>query len=130
MGRARSMRPSAIIRPLWSTTTAVTAMSIFAAWAWALRTIWIALSPGIAIVARHPPRPGRGPRQCSRKWSLRIVLATLVNNELLAQDQVLEGDLLVAADDEGEEPKQGSTRVIMSRDCGGPAPTDQSLGAG
>ena len=54
----------------------------------------------------------------------------LVNDELLAQDQVLEGDLLVAADDEGEEPKQGSTRVIMSRDCGRPARTDQSLGGG
>src|ERR1043166_8847833 len=49
MGRARSMRPSAIIRPLWSTTTAVTATSSCAAWACALRTIWIAFSPGIAI---------------------------------------------------------------------------------
>src|SRR5262249_51452640 len=48
------IRPSAIIRPLWSTTTAVTATSSCAAWACALRTIWIAFSPGIAIAVRGP----------------------------------------------------------------------------
>src|SRR4029450_4197552 len=63
MGRARSMRPRAIIRPLWSTTTAVTAMSICAAWACALRTIWIAFSPGIAIAFSRLP-PTHNPTPC------------------------------------------------------------------
>src|SRR5439155_17601430 len=65
MGRARSMRPSAIIRPLWSTTTAVTATSSCAAWACALRTIWIAFSPGIAIGSGPPERGGDYP-PCAR----------------------------------------------------------------
>src|SRR5262245_34240937 len=42
-------------------------MSICAAWACALRTIWIAFSPGIAMPVCSPSSSGCGPRQCSRK---------------------------------------------------------------
>jgi len=42
-------------------------------------------------ILRMEPRPGR---------------RSLVDGELLAQGQVLEGELAVAADEEGEEPEQ------------------------
>jgi hypothetical protein len=41
-----------------------------------------------------------GPRQCSR-----------VDGELFAQRQVLEGDLAMAAEEEGQEPKQVEQEV-------------------
>src|SRR5207248_6034317 len=44
----------ATMRPLSSTTTAVTAMSSCAAWPCAVRTIWMAFSAGIGIVVPDP----------------------------------------------------------------------------
>ena len=63
-------------------------------------------------IDRAEPRPGH---------------RSLVDGELLAQGQVLEGELAVAADEEGEEPKQVERRVITSCDCGRTGPTDQPL---
>ena len=54
---------------------------------------------------------------------------SLVDGKLLAKGEVLEGELTVTAEEEGEEPEQleqqGDHRAAI---VAGPGPTDQSLG--
>jgi hypothetical protein len=66
-------------------------------------------------VSRHddqsppPAGPDSGqpdPQQAVQRTELRPGYRSLVDGELLAQGQVLEGELAVAADEEGEEPEQ------------------------
>ena len=66
-------------------------------------------------VGRHddqslpPAGPDSGqpdPEQAIHRAELRPGRRSLVDGELLAQGQVLEGELAVAADEEGEEPEQ------------------------
>ena len=53
------------------------------------------------------PESGQaGPEQAVGRAELRAGRCSLVDGELLAQGQVLEGELAVAADEEGEEPEQ------------------------
>jgi len=53
------------------------------------------------------PDPGQpDPQQAIQRTELRPGYRSLVDGELLAQGQVLEGELAVAADEEGEEPEQ------------------------
>ena len=62
--------------------------------------------------SQRPPPPGPdsgqgGPEQAVGRAELRAGRQSLVDGELLAQGQVLEDELAVAADEEGEEqPKQ------------------------
>ena len=56
-----------------------------------------------------PAGPDSGqpdPEQAVGRAELRPGRRSLVDGELLAQGQVLEGELAVAADEEGEEPEQ------------------------
>ena len=59
--------------------------------------------------ARFQPVQDSGqpdPQQAVQRTELRPGYRSLVDGELLAQGQVLEGELAVAADEEGEEPEQ------------------------
>ncbi|HZA52550.1 MAG TPA: hypothetical protein VE549_17520, partial [Myxococcaceae bacterium] len=52
------------------------------------------------------PNPGQGgPEQTVSRTELWAGRRSLVDGELLAQGQVLEGELTAAADEEGEEPE-------------------------
>ena len=56
-----------------------------------------------------PPGPDSGqagPEQAVSRVELRAWHRSLVDGQLLAQGEVLEGELAVAADEEGEEPEQ------------------------
>ena len=53
------------------------------------------------------------PEKPVRRTQLGPSRRPLVDGELLAQGQVLDGELALAAEQEGEEPKQVSGRVIV-----------------
>ena len=61
--------------------------------------------------SQRPPPPGPdsgqgGPEQAVSRAELWAGQRSLVDGELLAQGQVLESELAVAADEEGKEPQQ------------------------
>jgi hypothetical protein len=69
----------------------------------------VAARVAVSTRPRHWPRPRKGDQ-----WSRVAAGApSLVDGEMLAQSQVLEGELAVAAEEEGEEPKQVEQGVII-----------------
>src|SRR2546427_12828798 len=68
-----------------------------------------------------PPGPNPGepyPEEAIRRAKLRPGRRPLVHGELLAQGKVLEGEQAMAAEEEGEEPKQVEQGSDHRRDCG------------
>jgi hypothetical protein len=56
------------------------------------------------------PDPGQaGPEQAVGRAELRAGRRSLIDGELLAQGRILESELAVAADEEGEEPEQAES---------------------
>ena len=81
-----------------------------------------------------PPGPDPGqpdPEEPVRRTKLGPHHRPLVDGELVAQGQVLEGELAVAAEEEGEEPKQVEQESDHRAEIvSGSGPPDQPLGRG
>ena len=75
------------------------------------------------------PRPGqRDPEEPIAAAQFRSVHRFFVDGELVAQRKVLQGDLAVAAEEEGEEPKQVEQESDHRAEIvAGSEPTDQPL---
>ncbi len=80
-----------------------------------------------------PPGPDPGqpdPEKPVRRTKLGPSCRSLVDGELLAQSQVLDGELAVAAEEEGEEPNQVEQESDHQAEIGSRSAPDQPLSAG
>jgi hypothetical protein len=68
------------------------------------------------------------PEKSVRRTKLGARRRSLVDGELVAQSQVFEGELAVAAEEDGEEPKQVEQDSDHREIVAGSGPADQLLG--